>query len=145
MNGNDARIVLAVTLAIGAGAAVGFVNGILMAKRNLPSFILTLGTAAAVQGLGLLYTGGTASGVIAPWFQSMIGGRPWGHIPGVVPIFVAVAACGLLIQNTTAFGGRLYLVGSNIRRHLSQWNRRRPGADRGLYAERRGRRCRRRR
>ena len=115
MNGNDARIVLAVTLAIGAGAAVGFVNGILVAKRNLPSFILTLGTAAAVQGLGLLYTGGTASGVIAPWFQSMIGGRPWGHIPGVVPIFVAVAACGLLIQNTTAFGSRLYLVGSNIR------------------------------
>ena len=115
MNGNDARIVLAVTLAIGAGAAVGFVNGILVAKRNLPSFILTLGTAAAVQGLGLLYTGGTASGVVAPWFESMIGGRPWGHIPGVVPVFVAVAAVGLLIQKTTAFGGRLYLVGSNIR------------------------------
>jgi ribose/xylose/arabinose/galactoside ABC-type transport system permease subunit len=115
MNGNDARIVLAVALGIGAGAAVGFVNGILVAKRNLPSFILTLGTAAAVQGLGLLYTGGTASGVIAPWFQSMIGGRPWGHIPGVVLIFAAVAAIGLLIQETTALGSRLYLVGSNIR------------------------------
>jgi ribose transport system permease protein len=115
MNGNDARIGLAVALSVAAGAAVGLVNGVLVAKRNLPSFILTLGTAAAVQGLGLLYTGGTASGALAPLFQSTIGGRPWGHIPGVVPVFFAVAAIGLLIQETTALGSRLYLVGSNIR------------------------------
>jgi hypothetical protein len=44
-----------------------------------------------------------------------IGGRLWGQIPGVVPIFLAVAAIGLLIQETTALGSRLYLVGSNIR------------------------------
>jgi ribose transport system permease protein len=115
MNGNDAHIVVAVALSVGAGAAVGFVNGVLVAKRNLPSFILTLGTAAAVQGLGLLYTGGTASGAVAPWFQNTIGGRPWGHIPGVVPVFLAVAAAGLLIQETSSLGRRLYLVGSNIR------------------------------
>ena len=115
MNGNDSRILSAIALSVCAGAAVGFVNGVLVAKRNLPSFILTLGTAAAVQGLGLLYTGGTASGAVAPWFESAISGRPWVHIPGVVPIFIAVAAVGLVIQNTTAFGSRLYLVGSNIR------------------------------
>jgi ribose transport system permease protein len=115
MNGNDARIGLAVALSIAAGAAVGFVNGVLVAKRKLPSFILTLGAAAAVQGLGLLYTGGTASGAVAPWFQNTIGGRPWGHIPGVVPIFLAVAAIGLTIQETSVLGSRLYLVGSNIR------------------------------
>jgi ribose/xylose/arabinose/galactoside ABC-type transport system permease subunit len=115
MNGTDSNIPLAITLAVAAGAAVGFVNGILVAKRNLPSFILTLGTAAAVQGLGLLYTGGTASGVIAPWFQQAIGGRLWLHAPGVVFIFAAMVAVGLLIQKTTAFGDRLFLVGSNIR------------------------------
>jgi ribose/xylose/arabinose/galactoside ABC-type transport system permease subunit len=115
MNGNDARIALAVALAVAAGAAVGLINGVLVAKRNLPSFILTLGTAATVQGLSLLYTGGTASGAVAPWFQSTIGGRPWGHIPAVVVVFLAVSAIGLLIQETSAFGNRLYLVGSNIR------------------------------
>ena len=104
MNGNDDRIIPAVALSVGAGAAVGFVNGVLVAKRNLPSFILTLGTAAAVQGLGLLYTGGTASGAVAPWFQSMIGGRPWGHIPGVVPVFVAVAVAGLLSRRLPPWG-----------------------------------------
>jgi ribose/xylose/arabinose/galactoside ABC-type transport system permease subunit len=51
MNGSNGSIVLAVALSVGAGAAVGFVNGVLVAKRNLPSFILTLGTAATVQGL----------------------------------------------------------------------------------------------
>jgi ribose/xylose/arabinose/galactoside ABC-type transport system permease subunit len=115
MNGSNGSIVLAVALSVGAGAAVGFVNGVLVAKRNLPSFILTLGTAATVQGLSLLYTGGTASGALAPWFKMTIGGRLWGQIPGVVPIFLAVAAIGLLIQETTALGSRLYLVGSNIR------------------------------
>jgi ribose transport system permease protein len=115
MNGDNTRIVSAIALSVGAGAAVGFVNGVLVAKRNLPSFILTLGTAAAVQGLGLLYTGGTASGAVAPWFEHTIGGRPWAHIPGVVFILIAVAAVGLLIQKTTAFGNRLYLVGSNTR------------------------------
>jgi ribose/xylose/arabinose/galactoside ABC-type transport system permease subunit len=115
MNGDNSRIVFAIALSVSAGAAVGFVNGLLVAKRNLPSFILTLGTAAAVQGLGLLYTGGTASGAVAPWFERMIGGRPWGHIPGVVFIFITVAAVGLIIQKTTAFGSRLYFVGSNIR------------------------------
>ena len=115
MSGNDARIGLAVALGVAAGALVGFINGVLIAKRNLPSFILTLGTAAAVQGVGLLYTGGTASGAVAPWFQSAIGGRPFAHVPTVVPIFLGVAAIGLLIQETTAFGDRLYLVGSNIR------------------------------
>src|ERR1700733_5164067 len=77
MNGDNTRIVFAIALSVSAGAAVGFVNGLLVAKRNLPSFILTLGTAAAVQGLGLLYTGGTASGAVAPWFQDTVGGRTW--------------------------------------------------------------------
>ena len=120
MSGENANVPLAIALAVGAGALVGFINGVLVAKRNLPSFILTLGTAAVVQGLGLLYTGGTASGVIAPWFQSAIGGRPWLHVPGVVFIFAGAVVLGLLLEKTTAFGNRLFLVGSNVRAaHLS--------------------------
>lgn len=115
MNGSDGNGPLAILLAVGAGAVVGLVNGVLVAKRNVPSFILTLGTGAAVQGLGLLYTGGTASGVIAPWFQHTIGGRPYLHVPGVVFVFAAIVLVGLLIEKTTAFGSRLFLVGSNIR------------------------------
>ena len=115
MNGNDARIVLAVALSVGAGAAVGFVNGVLVAKRNLPSFILTLGTAAAVQGLGSALhwrdgercrrsvvpehdrrpTVGTYSGGGA---RLSSGGRCWAVDPG-----------------DHRLGSRLYLVGSNIR------------------------------
>jgi ribose/xylose/arabinose/galactoside ABC-type transport system permease subunit len=115
MGGSDGNVPLAVVLAVGAGAAAGLVNGVLVAKRNVPSFILTLGTGAAVQGIALLYTGGTASGVVAPWFQQAIGGRPWLHTPGVVFIFAATVALGLVLEKTTAFGRRLFLVGSNIR------------------------------
>jgi ribose/xylose/arabinose/galactoside ABC-type transport system permease subunit len=115
MNGQDDRIVVSILAGMGAGALVGMVNGILVAKRNVPSFILTLGTAAAVQGITLLYTGGTASGVLSPWFTDNMGGRPWFNIPVVVLILAAVVVAGLIIEKTTAFGRRLYLVGSNIR------------------------------
>ncbi|MGH3275499.1 MAG: ABC transporter permease [Streptosporangiaceae bacterium] len=115
MNGHDEYIPLAVVLGAGAGALVGWVNGILVAKRNLPSFILTLGTAAAVQGIDLLYTGGRASGVIAPWFQTNIGGRPRLGVSGVVFVFIGVLILGVVVEKTTAFGNRLFLVGSNPR------------------------------
>jgi ribose transport system permease protein len=115
MNGQDDRVVLSVLAAMGAGALVGAVNGILVAKRNVPSFILTLGTAAAVQGITLLYTGGTASGMLPPWFVDNMSSRPWFDIPVVVLILAGVVIVGLIIEKTTAFGRRLFLVGSNIR------------------------------
>jgi simple sugar transport system permease protein len=49
----DAPIVVGVIAALGLGLAVGFVNGYLVIRTNLPSFVVTLATLFAVAGLTL--------------------------------------------------------------------------------------------
>jgi ribose/xylose/arabinose/galactoside ABC-type transport system permease subunit len=49
--------------AVAAGAAVGVVNGLLVAKAKIHSFIVTIGTLTIVQGLIYVYTGGAALNV----------------------------------------------------------------------------------
>ena len=44
---------VAVAVAIAVGLAVGFINGVLVIRTGLPSFIVTLGTLLILQGLNL--------------------------------------------------------------------------------------------
>jgi ribose transport system permease protein len=112
MAGEAANIPLAIGAALVMGAIVGLANGILVARWRLPAFILTLGTATVLLGIAQLYTGGTAAGVVAPEFRQVLNAR-LGPVPVLVIVFGLVVLLGLGIQNRTALGRRLYLVGSN--------------------------------
>ena len=76
-------IVLGIGAALGLGALVGFINGVLVVRTAVPSFIVTLGTLFAVAGLllglSVLITGTTSvsikAGPEAKWlFGRFIGG-----------------------------------------------------------------------
>ena len=112
MGGQDSNVAQAVGATLVIGTLIGLLNGVLIALRGLPPFILTLGMAVAVQGANLLYTGGTAYGVVAPNFRQVLNLR-LGPVPLLVLVFGAVVGLGLFIQNGTVFGRRLYLVGGN--------------------------------
>jgi len=112
MGGQDSNVAQAVGVTLLIGTLIGLLNGVLIALRGLPPFILTLGMAVAVQGANLLYTGGTAYGVVAPNFRQVLNLR-LGPVPLLVLVFGAVVGLGLFIQNGTVFGRRLYLVGGN--------------------------------
>lgn len=112
MDGRAENIPLAVGAALLMGALVGLANGVLVARWKLPAFILTLGTATVVLGLTQLYSGGTAAGVVAPEFRAVLNARI-GPLPVLVIAFGLVVVAGLIVQNRTTFGRRLYLVGSN--------------------------------
>lgn len=112
MDGRAENIPLAVGAALLMGALVGLANGLLVARWKLPAFILTLGMATVVLGLTQLYTGGTAAGVVAPEFRQVLNARI-GPLPVLVVVFGLVVVAGLLVQNRTTFGRRLYLVGAN--------------------------------
>ena len=112
MAGEAANIPLAVGVALAMGAGVGVANGVLVARWKLPPFILTLGTATVVLGVAQLYTGGTAAGVVAPEFRQVLNARI-GPVPVLVIVFGLIVLAGLAVQNRTALGRRLFLVGSN--------------------------------
>ncbi len=104
--------VLAVLLALLAGAAVGLVNGSIAAYSRIPSFVVTLGMLAVASGLALGITGGsTISGFPRPFLflgQGILLGVP-------VPVWIGgiVAIVAHLVLTRTTFGLHVYFVGSN--------------------------------
>ncbi|MGE0006808.1 MAG: ABC transporter permease [Parvibaculaceae bacterium] len=93
-------------------AAIGALSGLGVALLGIPPFIMTMATGIIVASVALGYTSGTPRGAAPPVFidlmKSSVAGIP------VILIFVvlfAIAAAGL--QGRTAFGRRLYAIGSN--------------------------------
>jgi ribose transport system permease protein len=98
--------------ALGIGAAVGAVNGFLIAYVRLQPIVVTLSTMFIIQGLILLIMD-TPGGAIAPEFMAFLTGDA---IPGILPapvVVVAVAALVWLLIRNTRFGVGLYAVGSD--------------------------------
>jgi len=114
MDGSDANIPLACGAVLLMGVVVGCLNGTIVARWRVPSFILTLGMATAISGITQLYTGGTAAGEVAPEFRAVFNGRI-GIVPVLVLVFGAVVLVGLFVQTRMVLGRRIYLVGANPR------------------------------
>ncbi|MGH2967608.1 MAG: ABC transporter permease [Solirubrobacteraceae bacterium] len=104
---------LAVSLA--AGCAWGVLNGFLVTKARIPSFIVTLGTLGMALGAALLITGGVDEREVPFKLIETIGsGRLFGEIPYLVMIAAAVALVFGVILSQTRFGRYTYAIGSNL-------------------------------
>ena len=113
----DAGLLPALLIAIGAGAAIGLLNGVLVVRGRVPSVVATLGTLYIFRGLlslPLMAGGGNevGSSEMSPAYLNL-GSAEIAGIPliAVVAIIVTIVV-GLTLRFTT--GGRsLYAVGSN--------------------------------
>ncbi|MDN4612236.1 ABC transporter permease [Arthrobacter burdickii] len=103
---------VSVLLALLAGVAVGYVNGIINAFGGLPSFVVTLGMLAVARGLALGITSGSTISGFPESFLFLGQGQLLG-IP--IPIYVAavVAIAAHVVLSRTMFGRHVYFVGSN--------------------------------
>jgi ribose transport system permease protein len=112
-NGNGV-IVLGLVAAIVAGLAWGFVNGFLVAKANIPAFIVTLGTFGIALGAAELITGGVDERNVPTKLITGIGtGRLFGEIPWLVVVAAAVCLVFGIVLAQTRFGRYTYAVGSS--------------------------------
>jgi ribose transport system permease protein len=114
MNGHDERIPQAFAVALAAGAVIGLVNGLLVAKTRVPAFIVTLGVGSVVQGTTFLYTNYGPFGSAAPAL-SQVGFGEVGPLPILVLLILPLIAVALVVQNKTVFGRHLYAVGDDDR------------------------------
>lgn len=108
---------LALILGLLVGAFVGVLNGILVTKVKIPSFIVTLGMLMLVRGLILATTKGWPVPLPAStprWFFYLGQGRPWG-IPMQAIVMVIVLLIGNLILSRTKIGYHMYAVGGSAR------------------------------
>lgn len=103
---------LACLTVLAIGAAVGLVNGILITRIQINSFIATLGTGSVLLGILQWYTEGRqVIGTLAPEFIALSGRI------GIIPlalIYVIVIGIVLWVVFTyLPFGRRLYVLGEN--------------------------------
>ncbi|MCB2176560.1 MAG: ABC transporter permease [Actinomycetales bacterium] len=104
--------VLALPLAILAGALVGLFNGAVFAFTRIPSFVVTLGSMAMASGLALgLTTGSTISGFPSGFL--FLGQGVWLGVPVPVWLAAVVALVAHLVLTKTVFGRHVFLIGSN--------------------------------
>lgn len=102
---------LAALAGIGAGAAVGMANGVLVCVLGFSSIIVTLGGLTAVRGLAQSLTDQPPFG-FPEAFLTLGSGSLLG-IP--IPIVLAAGAflVGILVLRNTAWGRHIYAIGVN--------------------------------
>lgn len=105
-------VVLALLAGLLAAAAIGALNGALVAWIGVSPILATLGTMTLISGLNILLSNGA---VIAgfPAVIQFFGNATILGIPVALLLFVLVAALLWVLLEHTTLGRSLYLVGSN--------------------------------
>lgn len=111
MNGDPARIPLAVGLVLVVCAGIGLVNGLIVTVLNVNGFITTLGVGLILQGVLNTTFQGSAGSV--PWEFQLIGATGIGPIPVSTIIMIALAALVAFLLNRTRTGAHLFAVGGD--------------------------------
>jgi galactofuranose transport system permease protein len=104
-------VVVALLFPIAVCAAIGLLNGVLVAKARLAPFIVTLAALLGVRGWALLKSGAVTLPIPgSPALETL--GR--GEVLGIgVPVWIMLAAflLGALLLNRTRYGEALFAVG----------------------------------
>lgn len=116
--GDGVDFVLVCLIVVGLAGLIGALNGAISSILGLHPLIVTLGIGTIVQGSVLLWTGGFPSGSAPPAlseFVSIGGSAGPVPVPWLVPAFVVLAALLAVVLARTAYGRRLFALGSNPR------------------------------
>lgn len=103
---------VALAMALGLGAGLGFFNGIMVTKLRLHSLVLTIGTAGIFGGVTLVLTKGVAVTGIPAEIQYLGRGTVYG-IPVPFLIMLVVLLIASFITLKTPFGRYMYAIGNN--------------------------------
>ncbi|KFL30039.1 ABC transporter permease [Devosia riboflavina] len=114
MTTNGLPVWLAIPAVICIGAAIGFINGVLVAKLKINSVIATLGVGTMLTGLAFAYSAGAplVSGV-PPIFVDISLGRWIPGIPNNIVLMALLAGLLWFVVERTPFGQEVQAVGGN--------------------------------
>lgn len=103
-----------IALALGAGALFGAINGYLVARLSLPSFIITMAMMYITRGIAFIGAGGAVISMGLPGNFGVIAKGMIG--PFSMPVIYMLFIFGLFIflQNKTVWAKQNYAIGANI-------------------------------
>jgi galactofuranose transport system permease protein len=105
-------VVAAIVVSLLAGAAVGLVNGILVAKVGLQPIVATLALFVGGRGLALVISGGQLKDIENADLLSLGSGDLLG-LPILIWVAAALVVIVALVVRRTVFGRRLLAIGGN--------------------------------
>jgi ribose transport system permease protein len=99
-------------IVLAIGAVVGLVNGILVTRIRINSFIATLGTGSVLLGILQWYTEGRqVIGTLPPEFTALSGRI--GAVPLALVYVIVIGIALWVVFTYLPFGRRLYVLGEN--------------------------------
>jgi ribose transport system permease protein len=96
-----------------AGAAIGAVNGGLVAYLRLPSFLVTLATMGLLAGVARWLTNLQSVPITNTTFNGLFGAGSLFGIPSLLIWTVVVVAVGHFLYRETRFGAHVHATGDN--------------------------------
>jgi ribose transport system permease protein len=112
LGGDGFAVCVAVFAALSAGSLCGVLNGFIVTKGRITSFIATLATMSVFRSL-TLYISEAGEVISHNDLYPEIGGGYFMNIPYPVIIFLGLAFLFHLLLNNTAFGRHVCAVGAN--------------------------------
>ncbi len=101
---------IAIPGALVVGAVMGFLNGLVHVKLQIPSFMASLAMGFVGTGFALLLTGGDRIRIEDELFRSLLTVR-WLNFPIMVYVALAMLLLAWFIQSRTTLGRNFYAVG----------------------------------
>jgi len=110
---DGAHPLVGLAIAIAVGAAIGLANGLLVNHLRIPSVVATLGMMGVVEGLAMMYTGG--SSIFGDGLErlSFVARGEIIGVPTLVVIAFAMYVVAWMVTTRTRFGAHLYATGDN--------------------------------
>ncbi len=108
----EVNVALVILLTCLFGLVAGFINGLIVVKTGIDTFIATLGLMSVYQGLALIIPGGNniyLKGKLANFGTYRVAG----FIPIPIFYFLTVALIAYFVMRFLRFGRRLYSIGGN--------------------------------
>lgn len=106
-------IPLVFILAILLGAAFGLFNGLLISRFNIPPILATMGSGELFTGICMAMTNGNAISKFSRTYARTINNRLFDMIPVQLIIFTVMAVIIWFLLTKTAYGSKLYLLGTS--------------------------------
>ena len=110
-------IVVGILASLGFGALVGLLNGFLVVRTGVPSFIVTLGTLFTVSGVLLgatvMLTGTTAIALTAPELVRNTFGAYFGGFQVLVLWWIGITAAFVFFVHMSPFGNWIFAMGGD--------------------------------
>ena len=109
----EQSIIIGMIAAILLNGGIGFFNGFLRAKFQMPSFIVTLVMLNVLYGLAAIISKGFPITDVPAWHSFIGAGVVFGRIPAPAIWLLIVFAIAFYVMENTRFGREVYAVGGN--------------------------------